>query len=379
MKTALQRLDDTLDAMESWENHPASVFGGTSGPIRTQLEARLSDPGIEEEEIGAEISLGDRGLIRRSSVTNLRKLKRILLLIHRLMCYNSRAETFVFKARVQRMNEAETIREVKAWLGLGIQFYIARRGGDVRQFLNLTLPKNGGRLVHCYSQGGQGANLPTWRDSRIHGHDFTSKGWCLGVSTHWLGYQTRPQQDFWAFLRTDIGAAEMQGSYRRNKLAEVLDDPSFGDKTNLLHKQIRQQQWAEDRLSDYGLRLRQKLSSISIPNAEQLANSICFHDPAFCVVEISLSAGGHAMAARRSGTDIIFMDPNAGEVRFGSKEGFREWLPKLFRFLGYDMIDFTVYHYVEDPSVMRRGHRLDAPQRQDAEPEFVRVRNRIIG
>jgi len=58
------------------------------------------------------------------------------------------------------------------------------------------------------------------------------------------------------------------------------------------------------------------------------------------------------------GSEVLFMDPNAGEMRFTSGAQLQSWLPKFVRRIGYQFSR----HYVECYSYQPGLARVDQPK-----------------
>jgi len=60
---------------------------------------------------------------------------------------------------------------------------------------------------------------------------------------------------------------------------------------------------------------------------------------------------------------ILFMDPNAGEVCLPSYGALESWLPKYVRRIGYDFARHYVERYSFDPKLVRQ----DKPKQESLE------------
>lgn len=376
-KDAWDRYDDTLEFMR---NLPHEVCEGSPNPFVDMIEARIRDPEIDEDIVGEELALSQYYWVRTRFGKPARDLRRVVLLVYRVLGFHTREETLACRDRIAHLGDRDIKRQLRAALARAIELYLAKRSDNRKKFVEITLPDNNGRRIQGYAQGaGPGQNDPIadWRDARIGAHSFTRSGWCLGLSTIWLGFRTRLLKDFWTYARSGMAAGEFQGSYRRNQLAEIFTDPDWKAALNYgqgLWKQSNQMRWAERTLKSFGLQKTTEVDSSAVPTSADLADAILRPGGAFNLITFSIGRGSHATAAHVFANGILFMDPNIGEFSFVPKENLKPWLHKLARFLNYDFVDFSVYKFLENRAL---PNRLDKPPVVRREHPFQRARRNL--
>jgi hypothetical protein len=341
-KGSIDRLNETLDHIPKFaKSYPDRFTGLSASKLREHLLKTLrDDPYLDLNEISEDIALGGGREISLHyfSETALRHLKRFTLLLHRVMCYHSSAQTRLYKTQLMSLDEAKTLAELTLQLSRGVRLMFDPLHG----WLLKTLPEDGGALVHYYNQAD---------DQRLKAMDITEGGWCLGVSTQWVRFKATGRTDFWTWMRTPEGAAAMRfvmaaQGVRTSGGHDLSDRASFA-------------------LARFGVIQEQVLTcgseQAATPNA--MANNITSSGRRYCRIgQGYVTGGGHAMAGA-NGNAVYFMDPNAGEMMFTSGPGLSSWLPKFVRRMGYHFSR----HYVELYSYQPSRARVDTPKAETLE------------
>ncbi len=181
-----------------------------------------------------------------------------------------------------------------------------------------------GTFVHAYDQGADD-------NERLRQMDITEGGWCFGVSITWLK-RNRMNLEFWQWLRTDAGAAAirflMASSSVRDKLTTSFEDADWAERTDFSMKKVGLAKVAHPK----------KLQAAATIAA--LGRDITNGPGKYAACHLYFQAGGgHTVAAIVDGNAVRFMDPNAGEVGFGNKQDFLNWLPVFSRMIGYGTLN----------------------------------------
>jgi Yersinia/Haemophilus virulence surface antigen len=276
--------------------------------IQTILKKKLTYH-MDVNEVSEDLSLGHGFYHHTDAAVQLRELKRATLLVYRVLGYHTSQETRALKAQVLNANEAQTKQLFKMHLDHGVTMY-----NNQKVFLQETLARRGGKLVHAYNQGD---------DGRLGQMDTTGDGWCLGMSVQWLRFKLTGG-DFWAFHGTDEGAAAFRFVMAAQGVrSEGLGGSDMSDR-------------AASVLKNHGLS-KHSTDTVVGPAAtpEKMAELICNSPHPFCRIgQLYVGGGGHAMAAYKD-NGVTFLDPNAGEFHFKNPDGFKVWLPLFTRYMGY--------------------------------------------
>jgi hypothetical protein len=332
-KTDLDRLNDTLAHLRTLEGKSPALFAGVNvNALGTILRNLLQDDYYlirQRNEISQDISLGGFRLIKTSAKTELRHTKRLLLLLYRVLGYNNSQQTRQYKEAIRNFDEARTLASFRYTLNR-----IVNMSRSFRDWLEISLPRDGGRLVHYYNQG---------EDNRLQTVDFTENGWCLGVSTQWLRFKATGEGNFWNWMRTQEGAAAMRfimaaQGVRVAKGADLESRAEFALKKR------------------FGIIKVATLESIGVDAtpANMAWNCIVGNTGAFVRLGMYyVEGGGHAMAATTAGQGVSFMDPNAGEVHFEDPGMFSIWFPKYARRIRYHFHRHYAERMIYDPTKAR--------------------------
>jgi hypothetical protein len=331
-KGKIDRLNDTLGAIPDLARAYPRAFGNlnTSWLRDTLFNALRDDPYFDLDEISEDVALGDRGIIKFSSETRLRHLKRLLLLSHRILGYNSSEQTRQFKLRVKDLDDTRTQSEFSLQLARGVQLAY----DSLHEVLIKTTASDNGSLIHYYSQG---------EDGRLNDMDITVDGWCLGVSVQWIRFRATGRTDFWRWLMTDegAGACRFVMASQGVRFARASEDD-----------RLKRSEFA---LRRFGVILEAFLNSSTPQTAtpQSMARHIVGGGYQLRAIQQTyVSGGGHAMAADIS-RSFTFMDPNSGEVRFTSGASLLSWLPKYVRRIGYHFQNHYVEVFSHQPNLAR--------------------------
>jgi hypothetical protein len=311
-----------LDFIPVWTRQYYPIINGDA--YRKELLKKVNLICGQFEELSELISLGGIRLFKTDSKTFERNLKRMSILLFRVGCYQTVEMTKSFKSVVVHSNLANLNVITKRVVQDAI-FTRKLKNWAVRVPL-----RYGGKLIRYYSQG---------EDKRLKDVDFTENGWCLGMSVQWLGCKAQ-HLDFW----TDHYSNERARAYRFVMASQNIRI-KLGNTKDISER-------AEFRLKRFELNKMRRVDSVrNALHAEELALNIASSPFPFCRIgQYYKSGGGHAMAAYKKGTGIIFMDPNLGEFYFANKSRFITWFSEFTRFMNYDIND----HYIEQYSYSQK-------------------------
>ena len=102
-KDAWDRFDFTMDAMDNVPQDANGPFGGGAQMIKTLITQKMNDPEMDQEEIGADLSVGRYYWIRTRFGRGSRHLRRILLLVYRVLAYHSKEEMLANRPQAVNM------------------------------------------------------------------------------------------------------------------------------------------------------------------------------------------------------------------------------------------------------------------------------------
>lgn len=152
-------------------------------------------------------------------------------------------------------------------------------------------------------------------DPMALGDDLTSSGWCLGMVLHWLRAKRRTE-DFWNNFHNLNGKSQVRFVMARQALCSRKG--SRKDVEEKMQEELRKEK----------LRLQSSESeSVAHISAANLYNSLSKAKGRYISLVIGGTGGSHALGILISQTQLVFMDPNAGEFVFPSRAAFRAWLP----------------------------------------------------
>ncbi len=338
-KGSIDRLNQTLNQILEIDRRRPTLFTEvTAANIRKYMGKILQDdPYINRDEVSEDIAIGETNLLKLALETDLRALKRVTLLLHRVMGYHSSEQTRLYKTRILDLGETRTYAELKQQLARGVRLAWA----SLHDWLRETLPDDGGALVHYYNQGD---------DKRLTKADFTESGWCLGVSTQWVRFKATGRADFWTWMLTDEGAAALRFVMAAQEV-RTIGEHGLSDR-------------AAFALRRFGVIQKEVLRCDTQESAtpQAMANNIISGAARFCRIgQLYVTGGGHAMAGM--GGPVAFMDPNAGEMSFANGAGLSSWLSKFIRRMGYHFSSHYVEHYSYEPGKAR----VDKPKPETLE------------
>lgn len=344
-KGNIDRLNETLDQIPELVASYPRQFGNVSRTWlrKTILDVLRDDPYLDLNEVSEDISLGGVRLIKLSSETRIRHLKRFILLLYRIMGYHSSEQTRAYKRQIINLDEARTLSELTLQLSRGVKLAT----DSLHDWLIKTTAEDGGSLVHYYNQG---------EDQRLNDMDITVNGWCLGVSVQWIRFNATGRNDFWTWLMTAEGA----GACRFVMAAQGVRYASAG-----VAALSDRSQKAAFALRRFGVIKESQMVSGSQPASTPEFMAQCItggaHQMRIILVD-NVGGTGHAMAADITNS-YTFMDPNAGEIRFTSGAQLQTWLPKFIRRQNYQYTGIWVELYSNQPNLAR----VDQPREQTVE------------
>ncbi len=340
-KGSIDRLNETLNQIPVIAAKYPRLFTGIAVARLREilLETLRDDPYFDLNEISEDIALGGTRIIKFASETELRHMKRVTLLFHRVLGYHSSAQTRAYKAQIFDFDQTRMLAELSTQCARGVRlsFY-----DSLQDWMLKTIQVDGGSLLHYYNQG---------EDGRLNAMDLTENGWCLGVSTQWVRFKATGRTDFWTWMRTAEGAAALRfvmagQGVRTGGMGSLSDRAAFA-------------------LRPFGI-IQDEVLTCDTPNVatpQAMAGNITRGPACYCRIGQSyVSGGGHAMAGK-NGSPILFMDPNAGEVSFTNAIQLSSWLTKFVRRMRYHF----ARHYVEHYSYHPERARVDQPRQETLE------------
>jgi hypothetical protein len=336
-KGNITRLNDVLNSIPDLATaYPAQFRNLNKDWLRKQLfKALEKDPYFDVDEISEDISLGGVRIIKLSSETRLRELKRFILLVHRILGYHSSQQTRLYKQQIRNLDENKTLAELTLQLSRGVKLAT----DSLHDWLIKTTADDGGALVHYYNH-------------RLNEIDITEDGWCLGVSTQWVRFQALGRTDFWKWMWTPEGAGAIRFIMAAQGVRSSMGGVDWSSR-------------AAFALRRFGVIQEGDLECNSPETAtpEAMARNILAGPHRLRRIgQLYVGGGGHAMAAINS-PSVTFMDPNAGEIRFTSGAALISWLPKFCRRIRYEFRR----HYVEQYSYQPNLARNDEPKPESME------------
>ena len=157
-----------------------------------------------------------------------------------------------------------------------------------------------GELLHFYDQGD---------DNRLAIMDITEDGWCHGMSVKWLEFKKQRGMEsdaFWPWV-----ASDQAGPAFRFLMADQAIRGAIGNNTDTNEKTI-----AHLRRKGPLAYLTDHAQWNSNPQPEALAGDVVNTPGNFARIGMYyVGGGGHAIAAVIKGSNVWFMDPNAGEFK----------------------------------------------------------------
>ncbi len=159
-------------------------------------------------------------------------------------------------------------------------------------------------------------------------YDLTKRGWCHGMTIDWLRCK-RNSIDFWESFNSDSGQHRVRFLMARQNM------------TNLKGTVADEKSKIQAGMSSAGLVLRtleQDEGDIGQVSAADLVNSLLRGRGRYVFLAIYGLGGAHAMGFLRSQTQVVFMDPNAGEFVFPKESVFRPWLSEYLKLKRYDLL-----------------------------------------
>jgi hypothetical protein len=170
-------------------------------------------------------------------------------------------------------------------------------------------------IVRDYKQG---------HDPAMLNYDLTRGGWCFGMTIDWLRCK-RNGIDFWASFNSDSGKHRVRFLMARQGMISLKGTVADTDAI------------IQAGMSSVGLVFRtfEEKMNIGQVSAADLANSLLRLRGRYVCLAISGPGGAHMMGILVSQTQLVFMDPNAGEFVFPKESVFRPWLSRYLTFKGY--------------------------------------------
>ncbi|MBY8945131.1 hypothetical protein J1G35_04605 [Pseudomonas sp. SH10-3B] len=164
-------------------------------------------------------------------------------------------------------------------------------------------------------------------DPALRSYDLTRGGWCFGMTIDWLRCK-RKNIDFWGSLNSDSGKSRVRFLMARQEM--VLLKGTFAD----TKPQV------QAGMSSAGLVLRTLELCAGINDqvcATALVDSLLRGEGRYRYFSIHDGLGtAHAMGFLRSQTQLVFMDPNAGEFVFPKESVFGLWLLEYLKLMRYE-------------------------------------------
>lgn len=173
---------------------------------------------------------------------------------------------------------------------------------------------NNVEIVEDYNQG---------LDPDALSDDLTSHGWCLGMVMDWLRCK-RNHVDFWNSFHSGDGKLRVRYIMARQALA---------DKKGTTADVVNKMQVA---LGQAGMRLQSsEHEDVAHVSAANLYNSLSGCRGRYVSLVIGGVGASHAIGILISQTQLVLMDPNAGEFVFPNKATFRKWLSVYLTGMNY--------------------------------------------
>lgn len=170
-------------------------------------------------------------------------------------------------------------------------------------------------IVEDYQQGYDPAALTD---------DFTADGWCLGMVIDWLRCR-HWNRNFWQSFSTDSGRSRVRFIMARQR---AIDTKSVvADRYTKIPRAMQQA----------GLTLQSSHEDLDVGqiSAQAICATVMQASGRYHVIVIGGVGGRHAVGIYESITQIVFMDPNAGEFVFSTYQHLRKWLPVFLTGMGY--------------------------------------------
>lgn len=320
-KDAYDRINEVLNDIRQ-PAFATTLFAGFDAAVvrkivLTDINYHWTDDEIRE--LSELLSIGGVRIIKFSDETETRKLKRCLMLFHRVPGYHTHFETLSLKQTVLNQRRADVLPKAEYEIQRALRFMT-----DEDIWARDIAVRHSGNLVHFYNQG---------RDNRLNEFDKTENGWCLGMSVHWLACRAQ-RMDFWGTHLSETGAAKyrfvMAAQGVRTATGTTQDRASF-------------------RLKKYGLDLKVKNSEDQDQLGDRMAEMITDSGQSFIRIgqyyTEESGGGGHAMAATLEQGGVRFLDPNLGEFFFKTIGSFRSWYPYFVRKMDYRFEEYYIEGY----------------------------------
>lgn len=205
---------------------------------------------------------------------------------------------------------------------------MARKAGKLRvvtgsvnmdEWLLYLCQKYNVEIVKNYKQGNDPAMLR---------YDWTSGGWCHGMVIDWLRCK-RNSIDFWESFNSDSG---------KNRVRFLMTSQAISYKKNTNAGHESRHRTAMSSTGLVLLTFEQKIDIVQIVRAADIANSLLRVPGRYVYFAIAGRGCCHAMGFLRSQTQVVFMDPNAGEFVFPKESVFRPWLSRYVKLMRYDLV-----------------------------------------
>lgn len=328
VKSDAERISSTLDLMTDAVLGPELFAGRNAGVWKTLIAKRIARwSASETRELNTALSLGGirapQKLLAYAGIksdatgaeTRIRELRRLLLLIYRVVGYHSHAETMLLRDMI--LNQSYEQIKLRAEGEISEAFMCI-----TADYWTRNVPRrHRGLCVRAYDQE---------KDPRMKEAEISDKGWCLGMTVHWLASKAE-NSDFW---EAHI-APEAPAKYRFIMTAQRVrvTEKNADDRSSFF-------------LVKYGLKCIQKLVERADLSAGRLARMITSSPGTHIAIGMPfVESGGHAMAAFRENDTIKFFDPLLGEFSFETLEGFEAWFPHLMKRMQYQARAFNVDGY----------------------------------
>jgi hypothetical protein len=173
-------------------------------------------------------------------------------------------------------------------------------------------------------------------DHAMRSYDLTRGGWCFGMTIDWLRCK-RKSIDFWESLNSDSGKNRVRFLMARQQMVRL--------KGNDADVKSRFQAG----MSSAGLVLltfETNIDFVQKVRAADIANSLLRVPGRYVCFTIASLERAHGMGFLRSQTQVVFMDPNAGEFVFPKESVFRPWLSEYLKLKRYDLLGMLSYYSV---------------------------------
>lgn len=161
-------------------------------------------------------------------------------------------------------------------------------------------------------------------DPAAQADELTEGGWCLGVVIDWLRCK-RNSMDFWDSFRSGSGKNRVRFIMARQAIIKAK-----GSGSDVAGKMKEGMKAAG--MSERSSNARLNIGQVS---AADLYHALAATQGRYITVVIGGAGGSHALGILISQTQLVFLDPNAGEFAFPTKATFREWLPIFLTGMGY--------------------------------------------